>query len=203
MNNTRNFLATCFASGLAVVAFVMPAQATAVLSDSLEIFFNGVLVPNDGTTAGWNVYKLEGDPEGGAGGFVFSEVPVDPNPPGRTVVFESKSDPTISDLVEITFDDVSQTLQLGFLSDTETGLIINPSLKDKHAVEDNGPIDVTSYLAPGLRDAGYTAKFTSDVEAVPAPATLPLFATGLGLMGLLGWRKKARGRHSAGKAMMQ
>ena len=29
-------------------------------------------------------------------------------------------------------------------------------------------------------------------EAVPAPATLPLFATGLGLMGLLAWRKKGQ-----------
>ncbi len=28
--------------------------------------------------------------------------------------------------------------------------------------------------------------------ATPLPATLPLFATGLGVMGLLGWRRKRK-----------
>jgi hypothetical protein len=31
------------------------------------------------------------------------------------------------------------------------------------------------------------------VSATPLPAALPLFATGLGLMGLLGWRRKRKG----------
>jgi hypothetical protein len=31
-----------------------------------------------------------------------------------------------------------------------------------------------------------------DVSAVPLPATLPLFATGLGALGLLGWRRKRK-----------
>jgi hypothetical protein len=30
------------------------------------------------------------------------------------------------------------------------------------------------------------------VTAVPLPATLPLFATGLGALGLLGWRRKKK-----------
>ena len=150
---------------------------------------NGAPVPNSGATTGWNVFQDEGDPEG----FVFSEVPVNTNPTARTVVFESKSDPTISDLVEISFNFALEKFQLGFLSDTETGLIILPSLKDKHAVEGGGPIDVTSYLALDLQAAGYTAQFTSDVEAVPAaPATLPLFATGLGLMGWFARHRKKR-----------
>jgi hypothetical protein len=36
-----------------------------------------------------------------------------------------------------------------------------------------------------------TVSFLSDVEAVvPLPAALPLFATGLAGLGLLGWRRK-------------
>jgi len=31
-----------------------------------------------------------------------------------------------------------------------------------------------------------------DLTPVPLPATLPLFASGLGAMGLLGWRRKRR-----------
>jgi hypothetical protein len=30
------------------------------------------------------------------------------------------------------------------------------------------------------------------VDAVPLPAALPLFATGLGVLGLLGWRRKKK-----------
>jgi hypothetical protein len=30
------------------------------------------------------------------------------------------------------------------------------------------------------------------VSSVPVPATLPLFATGLGALGLLGWRRKRK-----------
>jgi hypothetical protein len=34
--------------------------------------------------------------------------------------------------------------------------------------------------------------FTSAVETTPLPAALPLFATGLGALGLLGWRRKRK-----------
>ena len=33
---------------------------------------------------------------------------------------------------------------------------------------------------------------TSDLTPTPLPAALPLFATGLGAMGLLGWRRKRK-----------
>jgi hypothetical protein len=33
---------------------------------------------------------------------------------------------------------------------------------------------------------------TIDVTATPLPAALPLFATGLGGLGLLGWRRKRK-----------
>ena len=43
----------------------------------------------------------------------------------------------------------------------------------------------TSYL--GLDDVSLT-----DLSAVPLPAALPLFASGLGVLGLLGWRRKRK-----------
>jgi hypothetical protein len=37
----------------------------------------------------------------------------------------------------------------------------------------------------------------SGLEVVPLPATLPLFASGLGALGLLGWRRKRTARAAA------
>jgi hypothetical protein len=36
------------------------------------------------------------------------------------------------------------------------------------------------------------ATVTFNVSAVPLPGALPLFATGLGALGLLGWRRKKK-----------
>lgn len=36
----------------------------------------------------------------------------------------------------------------------------------------------------------FSGSFTAQVSTTPLPAALPLFATGLGAMGLLGWRRK-------------
>jgi hypothetical protein len=43
-------------------------------------------------------------------------------------------------------------------------------------------------------DANFDAFFTSDnLTATPLPPALPLFATGFGSLGLLGWRRKRKG----------
>jgi hypothetical protein len=39
---------------------------------------------------------------------------------------------------------------------------------------------------------GFTLVRTGDIGATPLPAALPLFATGLGALGLLGWRRKRK-----------
>ena len=39
-------------------------------------------------------------------------------------------------------------------------------------------------------DPGFLFLDDVSVNAVPLPAALPLFATGLGALGLLGWRRK-------------
>ena len=53
--------------------------------------------------------------------------------------------------------------------------------------------DIGTYF--GL-DAG-VLQVASDVGDTPLPAALPLFATGLGAMGLLGWRRKRKAQAAA------
>ena len=60
----------------------------------------------------------------------------------------------------------------------------------------SGSIDPTFLIAPGVANADAYSIIFSDgigndasVSAAPSPAALPLFATGLGMMGLLGWRR--------------
>jgi hypothetical protein len=54
-------------------------------------------------------------------------------------------------------------------------------------VETGLPQDISQFFAPA--GSGLSIEVTS---AVPGPAALPLFATGLGAMGLLGWRRKRK-----------
>ncbi|MCC6778501.1 MAG: PEP-CTERM sorting domain-containing protein [Hyphomicrobiales bacterium] len=37
-----------------------------------------------------------------------------------------------------------------------------------------------------------TSAILESVDSVPVPAALPLFASGLGLLGLAGWRKRRK-----------
>jgi hypothetical protein len=49
-----------------------------------------------------------------------------------------------------------------------------------------------SYGDPSFQSVAVTGNQIIGVAAAPLPAALPLFATGLGAMGLFGWRKKRR-----------
>ena len=57
-------------------------------------------------------------------------------------------------------------------------------------LETGQPQDVSSLLSSTSIQQGISTTFASDVEAIPLPAALPLFATGLAGLGLLGWRRK-------------
>jgi hypothetical protein len=49
-----------------------------------------------------------------------------------------------------------------------------------------------SWSSSGLGSDQAFTLFTADVSGTPLPATLPLFTTGLGALGLLGWRRKKK-----------
>jgi hypothetical protein len=53
--------------------------------------------------------------------------------------------------------------------------------------------DPSINISPTFADANqYSIVFSPGVAATPLPAALPLFATGLGALGLLGWRYRSR-----------
>ena len=99
-------------------------------------------------------------------------------------------DGSVSDLIGICHICSGAGPTIAFLSDGSVPLQLTDFKSASPLFLRSGetlPIGVSIYLAPG-----YTATFTSDVdvEPVPLPAALPLFATGLGLMGWLARRKK-------------
>lgn len=56
----------------------------------------------------------------------------------------------------------------------------------------NGNCISTNYDGGATFNDPATWSFTTDPTATPLPAALPLFATGLGTLGLLGWRRKRK-----------
>jgi hypothetical protein len=69
-------------------------------------------------------------------------------------------------------------------------LLSAAALIDVYVLEaHDNPIDGGS----DLRDAHGT--ISAPVPQVPLPGTFPLFATGLGVLGLLGWRRKRKASH--------
>src|ERR1700730_15046564 len=165
---------------IASLTAITPAYTATVFSDSLVIFFHGNMVSNGGgPTFGWNVFESENDEPST---FHFSSVPFDPALGARipTQLVEP-SDFTVSDAFGV-FDLGGQgNPHLGFISNVPTDFPFAGGLRLLELCGfDACSFDATVYLAPDLRAQGYTALFTSDVDAVPLPAAFPLFASGLG-----------------------
>jgi hypothetical protein len=109
----------------------------------------------------------------------------------------TEPDGTISDIVGVCFPCAGASPDndgIFFISDPFEGVPTGPF---SAIIPETGlPQDITSFLYdPGAIAAGGSATFQSDVSdpiLTPLPAALPLFATGLGALGLLGWRRKKK-----------
>jgi hypothetical protein len=81
--------------------------------------------------------------------------------------------------------DIAFSLDLtGFLATNQLNQSFNGDFNDTALVSFTPLDDVTVDSASGV--------FPGTVAATPVPAALPLFATGLGGLGLLGWRRKRK-----------
>ena len=99
------------------------------------------------------------------------------------------------------FDPITGLL-LGMLRDAQGNPIVNPGLWALafHPAASNlgfDPNELFFTSAPinpdfGTVDGLFGEISPSPASATPLPAALPLFATGLGALGFLGWRKKKK-----------
>jgi hypothetical protein len=176
----------------AAVTAIVPFIAVAAMTPAYAVTLSDEFIVRDplgNTVPEWSVSVFEGSSENI---LVTSPVPVDTNQFGNaTVLVEPGVDPQTgySDI----FGLVNPTT-FAFVSDGDPGLA-NVGLTPTFILilETGLPVDATRYLDLGLQAQGYTATFQSDVNGVvPLPAALPLFASGLGALGLLGWRRKRK-----------
>jgi hypothetical protein len=119
-----------------------------------------------------------------------------PLTPGQVIndyfnIFDAGSQ-TISDTLAITYTGLTPTgapfadnthVHLLFLSASTDGIAPSSLALAQILTENGGQQDVLTRLF---------VEFISDEVATPLPAALPLFATGLGALGLLGWRRKKK-----------
>ena len=107
-----------------------------------------------------------------------------------TVMLEPPGFGAVSDVVGIVF--VDGNLFLGFKSDSDSGVPVTFGTGSPVFIPElpHGTVDVTRYLTPQMRTAGFTAFFRSDVAETPEPATLALL--GFGLATILVARKRVR-----------
>jgi hypothetical protein len=80
----------------------------------------------------------------------------------------------------------------GFFNDSFTPVLLSAGTQSNWDQIFVNPYSFVTSAGVPLDANGFTWAIELQVAATPLPAALPLFATGLGALGLLGWRKKRR-----------
>jgi len=179
-----------------------PAYASTVASDTLTLSANGQgLVGNPPSISAFDT-SIAGTPVEIPGSFNVILVPVNNPLTGQPLdVFNLTSLPiaftdpggNISDIVGVCSPCANSPAGfqgIFFISDPFESQISGPF--SATFLETGQPQDVSSLLSSTSIQQGISTTFASDVEAIPLPAALPLFASGLVGLLLLGWRRKKK-----------
>jgi hypothetical protein len=87
---------------------------------------------------------------------------------------------------------ITENISISSLTNIFIQANVNPSTSDAGSSASADPPDLSLILPDGVTFTSASGVFLSQ-SATPLPAALPLFATGLGVMGFLGWRRKRTG----------
>jgi hypothetical protein len=191
----RSLLAVALASGFAVAALNAPANAATITGElSLTGGNNLDLTAHTITFNFGNPFNVAAETGSfltlGSGGTVTWRnlgVPIDYNTlaTGSNLSCGAGCMFTGSNGAVVTFDLTSESPPVvngGFLDLSGTGIVTLTGFDPTPG----------SFFLSGQGGTGVNLTFSSTVSAVPLPAALPLFATGLGALGLLGWRRKRK-----------
>jgi hypothetical protein len=97
--------------------------------------------------------------------------------------FVASGSPLTASATALTFDFSSLSSDQFILGMSGLTRVSYLALPPEIGLSTGGPLTVESFT---------TAFVIASVTATPLPAALPLFAGGLGMMGLLGWRRKRK-----------
>jgi MYXO-CTERM domain-containing protein len=176
---------------------VSPSLPLTVVSD--ECCFGGAWVNPVGLTANWITPYA--------------------NSPGNTL---ATNDPTANDanalyLYTLVFDNPNRDVTINWATDNDANFLFNTVSQDQTGISDFGGLrSFTIPMGAFLASNTFTVEVTNrqfslsegpanptglyvDVgrtTAVPTPASLPLFAAGLGLMALFAWRRRREGNRA-------
>jgi hypothetical protein len=173
------------AAGLLLTSLSTFAQS---LSDRL------VIKQADGAQTIYGITELNEVSAGpGYAWYLGNSALADPAMYGRATALTEPGQPNwISDIFGVI--DIAGIKYLAFSSDSETfdasGAASQYGGISQSLTETAGAYNMTMYLAPNLRAAGWTAEFSSDVEATVPDAGATASLLGLGLLGLGGLRRK-------------
>ena len=186
--NVRTLAALAFASALALAS--PPSQAL-----TFNFSFTGALTPGGGTgTVTGTIFGLQDNMTNEQA----TEVVINSAPHDFPITFPLSVPAPVINHFTVSNSVIDTRIGFSFLVlgwDCAVGitceqLLLSPS-PSVFAINNNGQ---------RIAIAGGSPDFSPVVERLdqtPVPAALPLFATGLGVLGLIGWRRKRKAKAAA------